>query len=322
MELTTIQISVKGKPTPVLSVMIDGQCVITTGKFLKTARIRDEDYVEGEAVRDPGLFVAELKSSKLPVDIFSFVQPISETKPKFPGLPLEWDNVAAIPLTTYEHWLKNLSQDSRRNVKLAEKRGVKVRVVPFDDALVRGIKEINDEMPVRQGRPFWNYGADLAAVRRENGTYRERADFIAAFFQDELIGYIKVVYVDRAGSIMQIQSKNAHFDKRPANAMVAKAVEVACQKGMQHLLYCKYTYGNKVNCSIREFKRRNGFAQLNYPRYNIPLTLKGKIALKLGIHQGLKNALPPGVLNFLLDTRSKLYEMKFGGGKAGTKQAK
>jgi len=227
--------------------------------------------------------------------------------------------VAAIPLTTYDHWLKSLSQDSRRNVKLAEKRGVKVHVVPFDDALLRGIKEINDEMPVRQGRPFWNYGATLEAVKRENGTFRERADFIAAFLQDELIGYIKVVYVNKAGSIMQIQSKNAHFDKRPANAMIAKAVEIACQKGMQHLLYCKYTYGNKINCSIREFKRRNGFVQLNFPRYNIPLTSKGSIAIKLGLHNGLRSLLPTRLTEFLLDIRSKLYEMRFGAGNAAKK---
>jgi len=118
---------------------------------------------------------------------------------------------------------------------------------------------------------------------------------------------------------MQIQSKNAHFDKRPANAMIAKAVEVACQKGMQNLLYCKYTYGNKINCSIREFKRRNGFQQLNFPRYNIPLTNKGRIALKLGLHKGLRNLLPSGLMDFLLDIRSKLYEMRFGTGKAEKK---
>jgi hypothetical protein len=319
MEQTTSQISVKGKVMPVRSVMIDGQCIVTTGKLLKTATLKSENYVEGEPVKDPDLFVTELKRSKLPADIFSFAQPVTESKPQFPQFHMEWDNAAAIPLTTYDCWLKSLSQDSRRNVRLAEKRGVKVRVAPFDDVFVRGIKGIYDETPVRQGRRFWHYGKDLEAVKTENGSYLDRCDFIGAYLEDDMIGFIKVVYVNRTASIMQILSKNAHFDKRPANAMIAKAVETACQKGMTHLLYCKYSYGNKKDSSIKEFKRRTGFEQINFPRYHIPLTVKGKIALKLGFHGGLSNVLPSRCLNFLLDIRSKFYEIRFGDRQTGQK---
>ena len=39
-------------------------------------------------------------------------------------------------------------------MRRAEKRGVVVREVPFDDDLVRGIVEIYDETPIRQGGPY------------------------------------------------------------------------------------------------------------------------------------------------------------------------
>jgi poly-beta-1,6-N-acetyl-D-glucosamine synthase len=318
----TTPISVNGKMTAVRSVTIDNRCIVTTGKLLKKAIIESESFEEGEMVKDPARFVTELKRSHLPADIFSFAQDVTESKPKFPELHMEHDNVAAIPLTSYEDWLKNLSQDSRRNVRLAEKRGVKVRVVPFDDAFVQGIKGIYDETPIRQGRRFWHYGKEFSAVKRENGTYVERSSFIGAYLGEEMIGFLKVVYVNQTGSIMQILSKNGHFDKRPANAMIAKAVEAACQKGMTHLIYCRYTYGNKSDSSIKEFKRRTGFEQMNFPRYYIPLTLKGKMALKLGLHGGLSNVLPSSWLNFLLDIRSKFYEKRYGGQQSGKNEPK
>jgi hypothetical protein len=322
MEQVSTLISVNGTVTAVPSVTIDNQCVVSSGKLLKMAFIESESFVEGELVKDPRRFVTELKRSNLPADIFSFAQSVTEAKPKFPEFPMEWDNVAAIRLTNYDDWLKSLSQDSRRNVKLAEKRGVKARVVPFDDAFVQGIKGIYDETPVRQGRRFWHYGKEFSAVKRENGTYPERSGFIGAYLGEELIGFLKVVYVNKSASIMQILSKNAHFDKRPANAMIAKAVELACQKGMTHLIYCRYTYGKKSDTSIQEFKRRSGFEQMNFPRYYIPLTAKGNIALKLGFRGKLSDVIPTSCLNLLLDLRSKFYEIRYGGQPTGKKEPK
>ena len=61
-------------------------------------------------------------------------------------------------------------------------------------------------------------------------------------------------------------------DKRPANALIAKMVEVCEAKGISHLIYGLYNYGNKRNSSLLEFKIRNGFEEFLVPRYYIPLT--------------------------------------------------
>ena len=116
-----------------------------------------------------------------------------------------------------------------------------------------------------------------------------------------------MVYVGKVARIMQILSKNAHADKRPPNILLTKAVEVCAQRGMTHFIYGQYYYGNKGHTPITEFKRRNGFEEIRTPRYYVPLTLKGGLALGLNLHRGVKNLLPGGVMNTLLDVRAKVY---------------
>ena len=121
-----------------------------------------------------------------------------------------------------------------------------------------------------------------------------------------------MVYVDKLASIIQVLSKIKHFDKRPTNALISKAVEVAVQRGMAHLMYCFYTY-NDPQSSLTEFKRRNGFQQVLLPRYYVPLTLRGKLALTLGVHRGLVARIPKPVLGQLLRLRKTWNERRRAG---------
>ena len=137
---------------------------------------------------------------------------------------MEWDNFAAIFLASYDDWWKGLSQDSRRNIRAAEKKGVIVRIAPLDNELVRGIKEVYDEVPVRQGVRNSHYREDLQTVRRKNSAFLGRDAFLAAEAGGELIGFIQMIYADKTARIMQILPKKAHLDKRPSSALIAKAV--------------------------------------------------------------------------------------------------
>jgi hypothetical protein len=119
---------------------------------------------------------------------------------------------------------------------------VVVRSVPFTDDLVAGIVDIYNETPIRQGRPFWHYGKTFEAVKQMNATYLERSGFLGAFLGDELIGFLKIVYVNRVARLMQIVAKDAHRDKRPMNALIAKAVELCETKNCTDLVYGNYRY--------------------------------------------------------------------------------
>jgi hypothetical protein len=46
-------------------------------------------------------------------------------------------------------------------VRKAEKDGVKVSVIPQSEMLAKGIWEIYNETPIRQGRAFPHYGESL-----------------------------------------------------------------------------------------------------------------------------------------------------------------
>ena len=68
-----------------------------------------------------------------------------------------------------------------------------------------------------------------------------------------------------------------------------------------------FNCGNKHHTPLREFKIRNGFREVLVPRYYIPLTMKGSVALKLRVHQGLIGLLPHSVITVLVDARAKVY---------------
>ena len=296
-----------GKTLYVPSAEICGRTVVVMGKWIRMAQVKDEDVVEGMIVEDPDSFIANLKESKLKADVFTFAQKPPDVTPRY-EYHWEWDNWAVIPTTCFKDWWENLSQVSRKNVRRSSRRGVVVKVASFDDDLVKGVHSIYNSIRVRDGRLFWHYGKDIGTVRQELGTYPDRSDFIGAYCNGELIGFLKMVYVDDTATIFHIISLDEHYDKRPQNALIAKAVEVCAQKGISHLIYGKFIYGNKRRSSLVEFKRRNGFAQIDFPRYHIPLTLRGELFVRLRLYRGLNGLIPEPILEPLLNLRSWYYK--------------
>jgi len=225
-------LSRRGVQVNVPSEQIDGRGIVVTGRMIRLALFKDEEWLEGELMPDPDEFIGKLRSQEnLKADIFTFSQKLEDPVPRF-SFYYEWDSIAAVPTLSYSDWWTNrVSTDLRKDVKRAAKRGVVVQQVSFNDDFVRGIKDIYDETPVRQGRPFWHYHKEFKAVNLENATYLERSDFLGAFCGEELIGFLKIVYVDQIARLMQILCKDTHRDKRPMNALIAKAVELCAANG-------------------------------------------------------------------------------------------
>jgi hypothetical protein len=296
-----------GKTFYLPSAGICGRTVVVTGKWIRTAQVKDEGVAEGVIVVDPESFITKLKESELKADVFTFAQRPPQTTPKY-DYHLEWDNWAAVRTTCFKDWWENLPQVSRKNVRRAARRGVVVRIVPFDDNLANGVHRIYNETPVRGGRLFWHFGKDFETVRRELATYLDRSEFIGAYWNEQLIGFIKIVYVDHVATLMHIISMNEHYDKRPMNALIAKAVELCEQKGISHLVYGQFIYGNNRQSSFVEFKRRNGFEQVDFPRYYIPLNLRGKVFVRLRLYRGLSGSIPEPILRPLLSLRTWYYK--------------
>jgi hypothetical protein len=261
------------------------------GRLIRIGFIDGEGY---QFLEEPEAALRGLRDSRTRIDLFTFVQKLCDTSPKY-GYPMEWDNLAALRVSSFEDWItQQVNKKVRNMIRKAGKSGVVVREVAFDDALVQGIHAIYNESPIRQGKRFWHYGKDLGAVRRMNGTFPDRSIFLAAFFQESLIGFAKLVANEdwsQAG-LMQIISMIQHRDKAPTNLLIAQAVRSCAERGISYLWYANFSYGKKQRDSLADFKRHNGFQKINLPRYYVPLTVAGRIALSLGIHHGIAGWVP------------------------------
>ena len=91
---------------------------------------------------------------------------------------------------------------------------------------------------------------------------------------------------------MNIVSMVKHRDKAPTNALIAHSVRACAERGIPYLIYQNFVYGNKAPDSLAKFKEVNGFQRINLPRYYVPMTAFGKLALRLGLHHKLADHLP------------------------------
>jgi hypothetical protein len=306
-----VEIRVRGHWVTVPAVEVDGQSLIASGKWLRTAIVRGEAMMESE-LRDPAVYIKKLKGDAkdaLKADIFTFTQKLPATHPKYP-YPMEWESVAAIHLNSFKEWWENLPQETRKNVRRSQKRGVQVRTKDLDDDLIQGIREVNDESPLRQGSRNGYYGKSFEETQKLYGEFGGRCDFICAYFEDRLIGFLHLIYRGDVASILNLTTKPSHFDKRPANALVAKAVELCEAKGISYIGYGLYNYGNKRDHPLRTFKIRNGFEEILMPRFFVPLTRWGRVCMKAKLHRGLIGILPHSVITIAVGMRARWYILK------------
>ena len=279
------------------SIDIDGVTTVVTGGWLKTAAIDAEECTESE-LANPQTFVEKLRAARtagLRADIFTFAQKLPHTN-RVHNYPMEGESVAAIRLTSYSDWWDGLPQESRKNVRRAAKKGVVLRLEEVGDPLVRGIVDINNESPIRQGKRFTHYGESFEHVKRDFLAFHDRSDLFCAYVGDELVGLIKVVYCGEVAAIMKLQTKFSHADKRPANALMAAALERCCARGSSFVTYGAYRYGNQEWTSLMEFKARHGFEEILVPRYYVPLSVKGELSSRLRLYRGLVGVLPPALV--------------------------
>jgi len=272
--------------------------ILEVDKELETLRIRKKAFVKiandikeyERNIIPTDAFIEKL--GERGIDIFTFLEktwccPI-------PNLPSTWakteHNVALLEIKDYQAWWNNVGKKTRNMVRRAEKSGIKVTVVQPSEKFAEGIWKIYNETPIRQERAFPHYGRSLETVTG-NMFAAQNSTFIGAFLQDELVGFIQIIYGDNIAIISQILSMQKHWDKAVNNALLAKAVEVCASNGRRWLMYGRI--GNHP--SLDRFKGSNGFVRFPITRYYVPITRKGRLAVRLGLHREFKDALPQSV---------------------------
>ncbi|OAI58047.1 hypothetical protein AYO49_05990 [Verrucomicrobiaceae bacterium SCGC AG-212-N21] len=283
----------KGVPAQVECVDVEGQTYAIARQGPVTVVGLEDDWYED--VRDPAAVIAALKANpQLKADVFTFWQRMPDTEPRH-HFHTEWEEIAVLHIKSYDHWLKTQIKSRVRNlVRKAQKEGIEVREIVYDDAFVHGMTTIFNEAPIRQGRKFWHYGKDFATIKEQFSRYIHREHMLGAYLNGEMIGFIMLGNAGRFGLTGQIISSLKHRDKATNNALIAKAVEFCAQQGLEYLIYLYWSED-----SLAEFKRRCGFEKTRVPRYFVPLTAKGRFAVKCGAHRGWKQMVPARLKSLL-----------------------
>ena len=289
---------------------INGSRIMIEGKVLRVARPHACEQQEWfEDVENPELLIEALQKSKDRPDILTFWQRLPDTEPRY-AYQMEWHSIAALPIKSYSFWWeKQIDRKARNKVRKAQKNGVIVKPATFDDYFIQGMTSIFNETPIRQGRRFLHYGKNFETVKREFSRFLFREEILGAYLGEELLGFIMLADAGRYAWLGQIISKIAYRDLAPTNALLAKAVEHCAEKGFPYLVYALW-----LDDSLGDFKRSNGFQRFDLPRYFVPLTNKGKLALKLGLHRGWKEAVPKRFRKPLKNLRKRWYDFGFATG--------
>lgn len=290
--------------------IVNGKKIAVQGQLIRIGRLDGDKY---KFLDEPDPLLEGLRQTRPRVDIFTFMQKLPDTTPRY-NYPMEWDNLAVLPVSTFENWwTKQIGFKARNKAKQASKKGVVIRETPFDDVLAQGIWEIYNESPVRQGRRFPHYGKSFEEVRRMSSTFLDTSVYIGAYLDEKLIGFIKLTMDDsrsQAG-MMHIVSMIQHRDKAPTNGLVAQAVQSCADRGVSYLVYSNFAYGKKERSSLSDFKERNGFERINLPRYYVPLTSVGLAAFRMGLHHKFIDRLPASLLAKARDFRYSWYKFRF-----------
>jgi len=283
-----------------------GKEIKVDGRLIRIARLEGELYM---FLDDPDAVIEGLQKSGTRIDLFTFLQKLPETSPKY-AYPMEWDNLAVLPVSTFNHWwTQQIGFKARNKAKQAEKKGVTLREVPFDESLVKGIWEIYNECPIRQGKRFPHYGMSLERAHEYAGTFLDCSVFIGAFLVDKLIGFVKLTWdeTQTQANLMHIVSMVEHRDKAPTNALIAQAVRSCAERKIPYLTYSNFSYGRRQRDSLSDFKERNGFQRTDLPRYYVPLTRLGWASFRLGLHHKLVDLVPESVAFRFRAVRKALY---------------
>jgi hypothetical protein len=298
-------IRIRGVPVHLDAVRVRNQTFVISGKIAKTAALRREKDEWLEDVNEPEEVSRALKKAPIKIDFLRFWQRIPETEAKFEYYK-ERRQIAAIPIQDYKNWFeKQISPNARNKIRKTEKRGVTIQETELNDELVRGIMGIFNQSPVRRGKPFWHYGKDFETVNTEMSLDLGKSIFITAYYESELIGFIKLLLTDRYAIITLILDMVAHRDKAPMNGMIAKAVEICAKRKIPYIVYTVWRRGEHG-----KFQESNGFERIPVPEYFVPLTLKGAIALRLGLHKGLRGLIPEKMMVWLLALRARWYSLR------------
>jgi hypothetical protein len=236
-------------------------------------------------------------------DLFTFIQRnfLDRRRTVEKNFFTDSEPVGLLNIGSYDRWFKSITHNARWQTKKGIRFGLKAKVVDINEAFIRGAFKIYNETPIRQGRKYSGYGLTLVDVRRKFFNMKS-SEVIGVYYDEELIGLIWISYGDRVAAVNSFLSLLTYRNKYPNDVLLAETVRRCQEKGYNYLTYWNMGF----NPGLDFFKRSHGFIAFNVPRYFVPLSSKGELAIKLNVYRPFEHSLPMSVVRSLLPLYNKV----------------
>lgn len=274
---------------------VAGKELRVCGRVIRIAKLRHEWY---EFFEKPSDAIRVLQCGAPSSDLLTFVQDITDNQTVYPFYK-EPASAAILTITNHRHWWDNLDFRVRNKIRKAVKSGVDVRIATLNEEFAVGVEAIYNESPIRQGRQFNYYGYDAPTIHMDLQSLVDRSYFIGAYHGDELLGFAKLFHGNGVLRTVHIIAKLAHRDKPVQDALIERAVQICEEKGIEYLQYGSWSEGG-----LGSFKMKHGFRKFDYSRYYVPLTWRGRVALRFRLHHGVKGWLSEDWVSSLRNIRN------------------
>jgi hypothetical protein len=122
-------------PTRIAELSLESRDVLVRGRLCRLAHVDVDGY---KFLTDPESAIAALRSSTTRAGLFTFLQKLPDTSPRY-LYSFELENLAVLPISTFDHWWsQQIGFKARNKTKQAEKKVIVFREVPFGRVLVAG----------------------------------------------------------------------------------------------------------------------------------------------------------------------------------------
>ena len=287
--------------------IIDNKEISINGRFFRIAKLHHEWY---EFLDEPAALVEKMKQSKPLPDLFTFVQEGHVPHPEFPFYR-ETVTSSILAIKSFDDWWDNLHFKARNKARKAHKTGVEIHETELNDSFISGVEKIYNECPLRQGRKFTHYGKNFDQIKEDLGSFIDKSIFTGAYFNGELIGFMKTFQGNGIFRNIHILAMLAHRDKCVMDALIARAVKLCDEKGVSY-----FHYGDWASRGLGAFRTKYNFQPQESSRYFIPLTARGKLMLNFRLHRPLRERLPQAWADRLIALRNNWNAMRYGTAKS------
>ncbi|HEU6449233.1 MAG TPA: hypothetical protein VFV23_12425 [Verrucomicrobiae bacterium] len=270
--------------------------------FCRVAKLRHEWF---DYVAEPAELIRQMREANV-ADVFTFVEESHVRRPELP-FRREPASISVLTIKSFNDWWNDLHFKARNKARKAQKCGVEIREAGLTDDFVRGVEKIYNECPLRQGRKFTHYGETFDTIKNDLSSFLDRSIFVGAYFNDELIGFMKLFVGNEILRMIHILATFADRDKCVMDALIARAVKLCAERKI-HLLH----YGDWASRGLGVFREKYNFQRHDCPRYFVPLNWRGQLLLNFGFHRPLRERLPRPLVNQLAQIRNQWNALRYG----------